>query len=286
MDTRAKDSDRNNTCKVLDSALSEGQLTMEEHRDRISLATSASTLGDLQDLVVDLQVENAPVQMPELKKPSRLKVSIPQTDVSWGVRVGALVAACLLGIGIGWGLYGNSSSPFDFTTDPGAKPDGVEPVVLTAPTQLLSLGGLVGLFEQMRQRFGDTQGYGLTVYAERAYLDRADANDPRRSVNYSYQGGWGDPSEGTTSDGDRVVDLAAFDMKAVVAVLKAAPQTLGLEPSEIRADSTTVSIDPSRDFTLPDDTLVIAISITDEFGSSGRIELNPDGTQKYISLPS
>ena len=33
-DTRAKDSDRNNTCQILDSALSEGQLSMTEHEQR------------------------------------------------------------------------------------------------------------------------------------------------------------------------------------------------------------------------------------------------------------
>ena len=42
---RAKDSDRNDTCQILDSALSEGQLSMEEHRQRVSSATTAPTLG-------------------------------------------------------------------------------------------------------------------------------------------------------------------------------------------------------------------------------------------------
>jgi hypothetical protein len=61
MDTRAKDNDRNNTCQVLDTALSEGQLSMEEHRQRVSAATNATTLGELQSLVSDLQTSNAPV---------------------------------------------------------------------------------------------------------------------------------------------------------------------------------------------------------------------------------
>ncbi|WP_199174370.1 DUF1707 SHOCT-like domain-containing protein, partial [Roseateles chitinivorans] len=55
--TRAKDSDRNDTCKVLDSAMAEGQLSMEEHRDRLSAAMKATTLGELADLVADLQNE-------------------------------------------------------------------------------------------------------------------------------------------------------------------------------------------------------------------------------------
>jgi Domain of unknown function (DUF1707) len=55
--TRAKDSDRTETCQVLDGALAEGQLSMEEHRQR---ATHATTPGELASLVADLQV--APVQ--------------------------------------------------------------------------------------------------------------------------------------------------------------------------------------------------------------------------------
>ena len=111
--TRAKDSDRNDTCQILDSALSEGQLSMEEHRQRVSSATNAATLGELQTLVADLQTSNAPVQLPTLKKPSR-------------VRMRAAVAGVLVVFGVAIGLYGNASSPLSFTSDPGAKADGVE----------------------------------------------------------------------------------------------------------------------------------------------------------------
>ena len=65
----------------------------------------------------------------------------------------------LFGVGIGWGLYGNTASPLSFETDPGAKSDGIPAKVLTPPRQLQSLGGLNGLFEQMRQKFGDTTGF-------------------------------------------------------------------------------------------------------------------------------
>ena len=49
--TRAKDSDRNDICQVLDTALSEGQLSMSEHGQRVKAATTATTLGDLRALV-------------------------------------------------------------------------------------------------------------------------------------------------------------------------------------------------------------------------------------------
>ena len=106
------------------------------------------TLGDLRELVTDLQADSAAAAPPAVKRPS-----IPGR---WGVLAGAFVASVLLGVGIGWGLYGNTGSPLDFTKDPGAKPDGVAAVVLTPPRQLQSLGGLTGLLEQTHKRFGDT----------------------------------------------------------------------------------------------------------------------------------
>ncbi len=54
---------------MLDTALSEGQLSMAEHGERVKGATHAATLGDLQALVSDLQTGNAPVQLPDLSKP-------------------------------------------------------------------------------------------------------------------------------------------------------------------------------------------------------------------------
>jgi hypothetical protein len=73
-------------------------------------------------LVADLQVDNFPVQLPD--------VGSPKKSSRWRVVVAAFVGSVLLGMLIGWGLYGNTRSPFDFTTDPGAKPDGIAPLVL------------------------------------------------------------------------------------------------------------------------------------------------------------
>jgi len=280
--TRAKDSDRNDICKILDSALSEGQLSMTEHQQRVKAATNAATLGDLRSLVGDLQTDNAPVQLPNLKQPRLPRIpSVP--GGGWGIRIAVLGVILVLGIGIGWGLYGNTSSPLNFTSDPGAKPDGVAPVVLTPPRQLQSLGGLAGLLEQMKQKFGDTTGYRLVVYPEYASLDRPDSKDERRKLNYTYRGGWDDPSTSAKSTDDRVVDLSKFDMKAIVGVLRGAPETLGIKPADVT--STYLIFDPSGDPTAPPDTLEISIYVSSDFGS-GNIELNPDGSVKRISYPS
>ena len=96
--------------------------------------------------------------MPALKNRARRN--------GWGLAAAAFGVTVLLGIGIGWGLYGNTTSPLDFTADPGAKSDGIAAVVLTPPKQLQSLGGLTGLMEQARKRFGDTIGYRLVIYPD------------------------------------------------------------------------------------------------------------------------
>ena len=274
--TRAKDSDRTDTCQILDTALSEGQLSMTEHAQRVKAATSAATLGELRSLVGDLQTANAPVQLPTLRSPRPVR---PRGALA--IRLATMAVLVLLGIGIGWGLYGNSSSPLSFTTDPGAKSDGIAPVVLTPPKQLHSLGGLSGLFEQMRQRFGDTMGYRLVVYPEYASLDRPDPADDRRTLNYYYRGGFDDPSTSAKGSDDTAVDLSAFDIKAVVGVLRGAPETLNIKADEVK--SSYLIVDPGRDPTAPG-TLSISIYVSSDFGG-GNITLGPDGSVKRINYP-
>jgi hypothetical protein len=273
--TRAKDSDRNDTCQILDSALADGQLSMEEHRTRVALATGAETLGDLKSLASDLQTNNAPVQSPSKLWAQRGAGS------GWGMRAAVAGVLVVLGIAIGWGLYGNTPSPLNFTSDPGAKSDGITPVVLTPPKQLHSLGGLTGLIEQMKQKFGETNGYRLIVYPDYASLDRPDPQDDRRQLSYTYRGGWGDPTTSAKSDDDRLVDMGKFDIKSVVGVMRGAPETLCMKPADVK--STYLSIDPSRDPTTPD-AVSIDVYVSSDFGS-GYIQLAGDGSVKQINYP-
>ncbi|OBB75932.1 DUF1707 domain-containing protein [Mycobacterium sp. 852014-52144_SCH5372336] len=275
--TRAKDSDRNDTCQILDSALAEGQLSMTEHGERVKAATTATTLGELQALVADLQTNNAPVQLPTLKKPRVL----PMAGSGWGLRLAVAGVLVVLGIAIGWGLYGNTPSPLNFTSDPGAKSDGITPVVLTPPKQLHSLGGLTGLLEQMKQRFGDTNGYRLIVYPDYASLTRPDPNEERRELIYTYRGGWDDPSSSSKTSDAVEVDLGKFDAKTVVGVLRGAPETLGMKPEDVT--STYLSIDPATDPTTPG-ALSIDVYVSSDYGS-GYIELAGDGTVKQVNYP-
>lgn len=276
--TRAKDTDREDTCRILDKALEEGQLSMAEHRGRISSATSAVTLGDLHALVSDLQTASAPAQLPAL-------TSGPKVG-SWGLVAAALIVAVLLGVGIGWGLYGHSSSPLAFTdsakSDPGAKPDGVAPVVLTPPRQLHSLGGLTGLLEQARKKFGDTMGFRLVIYPDYAVMDRQDPTEARRQLSYTYRGGWGDPT-GSAKRSDAVaVDLASFDAKTTVGILRGAPETLGIKQSDIK--TTYLIVEPSSDPTTPG-AVSLSVYVSGDYGS-GYIQFAGDGAVTRVIYPS
>jgi hypothetical protein len=276
--TRARDSDRTDTCQILDTALAEGQLSMSEHGDRVKAATIATTLGELRSLVSDLQTAGAPVQLPSLQKPALIG-----PRATWGLRLATASVLVALGVGIGWGLFGNTTrSVLGLTPDPGARPDGIAPVVLDPPRQLHSLGGLDGLFGQMRKKFGDTVGYRLVIYPEYAVLERPDPADPRRTLNFSYRGGWDDPSTEPRSAGAVAVDLDKFDTRAIVGVLRGAPQTLNIKPDEVR--STYLIVEPAKDPTTPG-AVSITIYVSSEFGS-GYIATNPDGSVKRINYPS
>ena len=81
--TRAKDSDRNETCGILDTALADGQLSMAEHGERVKTATSATTLGQLQDLVSDLQSDQK-IDVPVITK--IVNRGVPGYRAGWGIK--------------------------------------------------------------------------------------------------------------------------------------------------------------------------------------------------------
>ncbi len=274
--TRAKDTDRQDTCALLDNALGDGELSGEEHRERISKATNAVTLGDLKVLVSDLQGSTPP------RLRAANSTALPRVPAR-GIAIAALVVSVLFGMGLGWGLYGNTSSPLDFTTDPGAKPDGVAAVVLTPPKQLQSLGGLTGLLEQARQKFGDTIGYRLLVYPTYASIYRPDPSDDRRVLDYDYRGGWGDPTTSPKTDSKAVAaDLGKFDVKAAVGIMRGAPETVGIKASDVK--STYLIIEPAKDPTAPG-TLTLSVYVSSDYGG-GSIDFAGDGTVKRVTYPS
>jgi hypothetical protein len=289
---RARDTDRNDTCQILDSALAEGQLSMEEHRDRVARATKAGTLGELQGLTTDLQpVTGGATLSPRIT--SRLN------GKGW-LLVGAAVSGVLaVVVVVGVVVAGNSDpTPSNSSaaapertapaaprkpTDPGAAPDGVEPTVLSLPKQLHTLGGMTGLLDQMRARFGDTTGIELAIFPDRAMLFRPDPNDDQSKLLYNFDSGWGDPTRRPRDGNDLPADLGAFDVKAVVEALRAAPETVGIKPDDV--SEVVVDIDHIQDPAGPG-ALDLLVKVDSTSGGSGYIYLDSAGNTKRVEYPS
>lgn len=250
---------------------------MAEHGERVKAATAAATLGQLQDIVSDLQTAET-LDVPVITR--IVNRADPEAQAGRGVRAAIAAALVVLGIAIGWGLWGTTGSPLHAVADPGAADDGIAAAVLAPPTQLQSLGGFTGLFDQMRKKFGDTTGYELDIHSDIAFLDRPDPQDNRRSISYQYRGGWGEPtgSPSTVDADDRVVDLAAFDFEKTLGVLRGAPETVGVARADVK--DTWLRISPSEDPSTPD-AVIVEIIVDSDFGT-GRVELYPDGTPLAI----
>ena len=234
--TRATDSNRVDTCQLLDSALSDGQLSMEEHRLRVSAATNATTLGELQSLVSDLQIRRAAPQFPNLKSLADDR----------RVRIAVLLVVALLGVGIAWGLYGGTrdstadraqpavASPVAVAPQPPTEAPTVAPPQSStpppAPEQLMTVGGLSDLVAQIRTKFGDTMGYELLVDPERASIIRPDSVNAHKTVEFTYTNGlWSSSSSASKPMDTTVGDIGKFDVQAVISALRAAPQTLHID---------------------------------------------------------
>ena len=132
----------------------------------------------------------------------------------------------------------------------------------------------------MRQRFGDTMGYGMVIYPEYAVLYRPDPSDERRKLSYTYRGGFDDPTTSAKSEDDVLVDLGAFDVETAVGILRGAAETVGLNPADVKKDSTYLTIDPAKDPTAPGE-LTLRANVSSDFGS-GSVTFAGDGTVKRV----
>jgi hypothetical protein len=272
--TRAKDSDRADTCQVLDSALAKGQLSMEEHRQRVGAATNATTLGELQSLVTDLQPSN-PAHSPATRS-SRLR----RGPVVIGAVTGVVVAICAA---IAWAKTSDTGPAPDATTPtPSAEAGEPAPVVLAPPRQLHTADGMASLIEEIRKRFGDTMGFELAISPDEAVLARPNPADDRSKLIYSFKGGWGDPDTRPRSDTDNVTDLGAFDVQAAAAALQGAPDALRIAPADV--SDTVIDIDHISD-TAGLGALELLVKVTTTSGANGFIYLDGASNVKRVEYP-
>lgn len=100
----------------------------------------------------------------------------------------------------------------------------------------------------------------------------------------TYRGGWGDPTSSAknSTDGPVPVDLSKFDVTATVGIIRGAPQTLRIKPSDVK--STYLIVEPATDPTTPG-ALSLSLYVSTDYGS-GYIVFAGDGTVKQLNLPN
>lgn len=278
---------------MLDRALSEGQLSMGEHQHRIAAALKATTLGELEPLVRDLQADELRAG-PDPGRPRKVLISR---------MVAGLVVLVAL---IGWGVSRMADPPTDppaenieqpevatedhavlsppvITIGPAIPTDDVPPTVLKLPRYLDTAEGMAGILEEIRKRFGNTMGYELAFRPDRAFLALPDPANDQRKLFYSYSGGWGNPSDSARSDTDDLVDLSAFDIGATVAAWQSAPATLQIAPDDV--EDTYLDIDHIAEPDGPG-ALETLIRVTTKSGMNGFVYLDPAGAIKRVENPS
>jgi hypothetical protein len=259
--TRARDLDRTEVCGLLDTAYADGQLDAEEHRSRTAAATAAKTLGELRDLVEDLQLDQP---MPDLRDRA------PQRSPRRANLVGVGFALLLVGAGFGIGrLTAPSPTPVGPDGAPVAAAGPAAAPIVLGPTALHTPAGLRALIDGLRTEFGTTQVADLTVYPDRASIEMPVPGAPARAQSYDYRGGF-DVSHETSRDPDEpLVDLAALDVDKILGLLAGAGQSLNVPNPTVQY---LIVRDPG---TGPE----VAIHTTDnDTGASGYIEAKPDGT--------
>jgi hypothetical protein len=259
--TRARDLDRTEVCSALDAAYADGQLDGEEHRSRTAAAMAAKTLGELRALVDDLQLDQP---MPELRE----RYPVPAAGRR-GSRIGAAVVALVL-VGAGFGIA-KIVDGFSPSGTPGSVQGagvGVDPVVVGA-VALQTPDGLRSFVESVRTEFGTTQVAEATVYPDYAVVYTPVPGAPARAQSSYFKGGFEAPSSAGGRDPDHpLVDLSAFDVDAILALVAGAGESLHVpNPTScymiIRddGDGPSVSIHASNSDT----------------GESGYLEAKPDG---------
>ncbi|MFE7747052.1 DUF1707 domain-containing protein [Nocardia sp. NPDC057455] len=204
--TRARDADRATTRDVLDSARADGQLSEEEHDTLTELASEARTLGDLRDLVSDLQRPRGSGPAPRPPRSRRRQWYVG------AVSVAAVLAACA-------GFLAVTREAEEPRPAARALPvldqGAVQPLVIPTPSPLTT-DGITTFLRNYQRKFGDLQVDELAMHDGYASLVRSVPGQPNRKVAYNYRGGFAQSQQIETRKADTPsVDLGAWNAEAI-----------------------------------------------------------------------
>lgn len=269
--TRARAVDRETTRQALDSARSDGQLTAEEHETLTELAESATTLGDLADLVDDLQRRTdapAPPRPPHSNRRRWYQVGVSAAAVCAGVVAFVLTS----------GAASSEPAPAQHAVAPVIDLGSVQPVVVATPN-LLTREGLTLFLQRYQQKFGDLRVDKLTLSSDNARLERAVTGEPNRVISYDYRGGFQQSSTVTSRKANTpAVDMAELNIAALSDALTGAAVTLRVPNGVVSHMSVEVNDSGSySSFGIPKGAPYAMIHARNEFSESGHMLLNTAG---------
>ncbi|WP_433729043.1 DUF1707 SHOCT-like domain-containing protein [Nocardia sp. CA-129566] len=267
--TRARDADRDTTRQLLDSARSDGQLTEEEHQALSELAESATTLGDLGDLVDDLQRPDDAPAAPRPPHSNRRRWY--QAAVSTAA-VGAAVVAFVLTSGV------SDSEPAPHAAAPVVDLGSVRPVVVATPN-LLTREGLTLFLQRYKEKFGDLQADQVTVFDEYVHVTRALPGQPNRQANFDYRGGFEQSGAISGRKPDKpFLDLGELNIAAISDVLASASTRLKVPNGVVTHVGVEVNDSGSTSyFGIGKDKSYVEVYAGNKFNESGRLLLTPAG---------
>ncbi|MQY28617.1 DUF1707 SHOCT-like domain-containing protein [Nocardia aurantia] len=212
-------------CTLLNRAYADGQLDGVEHRERVTAAMSAETVGELRSLTADLR----PPRAGSVAGQSDSRPSSGRTSHSRR----AIVIAAVFGIGAAAGYaYGLATreprETVSANTTPGTGRTAATPTTIAAPRALHTAAGFSAFVAAVSRTFGDTVVDDASVYPDYAVVTRGVPGEPAHALHFSYRGTFDKGSPMSRQPGTGVVDLARVDVAKLMDLLATAPQTVGV----------------------------------------------------------
>jgi hypothetical protein len=250
--TRARDTDRTDTCATLDEALADGQLSETEHRARIDLAMESGTLADLHALIEDLQNDTALTPMSDA-----VELAHPIATAK-GSRLGCLavvvpVAAAVVALTFGIRSCAATEDPADLYGEAG----------------YLNPSALREIFAAYTAETGGSTADRVVVYPDFVNFTGPAPGAPQKELSYQYRDGRLTIDDGSTAraEGITAADVATIDLQKLGGVMAGASESLNVDPIE----TIYLSIDAD------DNGTNVALYVSNEDQESGNLTVDAEG---------
>ncbi|KXO91223.1 hypothetical protein AXK60_11400 [Tsukamurella pseudospumae] len=230
----------------LDEAFTDGQLSPDEHEARVGSARTALTVPDLDALLRDLQL---PATVPTARYRAPWYARLTRRG-----RVGIALTALAVIVAIGAGIIVWFVPPSGDRSAAAAPPGAAAPPAAAADNgvterlvggEMFTEAGMNEVVSALRKRFGTTVIEGVHFYRDSAVVRVPEAESPVGAAWYTYSLGGDFHSRevygglSVSSGAGLRVDLAHLDTAEIAAVIRTAPEKLGL---------TTATMSPNERF--------------------------------------